>query len=134
MEFPPRPEYVRLARHAVGALARQRGLPGQTTMDLELAVSEACTLAMYAGSRDGDHRIRLVVSADASAVEIEVHHPGAELESGGAGEDAGDFPFEQSLSLAVIRGLVDELSTRPGPNGAGTSYRILLSIPETATP
>ena len=128
LEFPPRPAYIRLARHAVGALARRKGLAGQSTMDLELAASEACTLAM-AGNTDGvEHPIRLVVSVTLSSVRMEVHHAGPEIEGG---LDPEAFPFERNLSLAVIRGLVDEISAEPWPDGSGISYRIMLALPDT---
>jgi anti-sigma regulatory factor (Ser/Thr protein kinase) len=127
LEFPPRPEYVRLARHAVGALARRRGLPGQTTMDLELAASEACTMAM-ADSDGVETPIRLVVSVAPTSVEMQVHHAGPDLD---ASLDPDAAPFERTLSLAVIRGLVDEIHADPWPDGGGISYRIVVFLPVT---
>ena len=132
LEFPAKPEFVRMARRAVAALARLREVPEGTAMDLELAVSEACTLAVARNADAGGGPVRVLASVRPDAVEIEVLDVGPEpvptVSAGTAELDTESPAFERSLSLPVIRGLVDELAITPRSDGAGTSVRMVLSV------
>ena len=119
LEFTPKPEFVRMARHAALALARLREVPEAAAMDVELAVSEACTLAVARSAAAGHGPVRLLASIRPDAVEVEVRDMAAEQKPS----------FERSLSLPVIRGLVDELAISPRSDGPGTCLRMLVSIP-----
>jgi hypothetical protein len=69
-EFPPLPEYLGTARAFVAAAARELETSEETVADLELAVSEACTIAISSGEP-----VRVRVSATGSALEVEVDLP-----------------------------------------------------------
>jgi serine/threonine-protein kinase RsbW len=130
LEFPPKPEFVGTARHAVSALIRLRDLPDDLVQDVKLAVSEACTTAIADGPGEG-LPIRLLVSADADRVVLEVIDPGTGVERAVAGSptdiDTDELPFERALSLPIIRGLVDEVAITP-LEGQGMSLRMVLSL------
>jgi len=130
LEFPPKPEFVGTARHAVSALIRLRDLPDDLVQDVKLAVSEACTTAIADGPGEGPP-IQLFASADADRVVLEVIDPGAGVERAVEGRptdiDTDELPFDRVLSLPIIRGLVDEVAITP-LEGQGMSVRMVLSV------
>ena len=97
LEVPARPEYVRLVRLVVGALAASRcGLDEERVADLRLAVSEACTLA-FDDAADG--RLHVACTEVPGAFVVDVFDAPDEPESDGDG-----------LAFALIRALVDEVA------------------------
>lgn len=130
LEFPPKPEFVRLARHTVGALARLHDVMDDVVDDIKLAVSEACTTAI--GSPEGEPE-PLVIRAWASGqnLAIDVVDPASAVlrEVAGAPSDLDteDLPFERALALPVIRGLVDQVGVTPR-DGGGTTLRMVISM------
>jgi serine/threonine-protein kinase RsbW len=130
LEFPPKPEFVGTARHAVSALVRLRDLPDDLVQDVKLAVSEACTTAIAAGPGDG-LPIRMLVTAGIDRVMVEVIDPGTGVERAVSGSpteiDTEELPFDRALSLPIIRGLVDEVAITP-LEGQGMSLRMVLSV------
>src|SRR5439155_19274465 len=52
LEFPPKPESVRMARLTFAALARMRDADDGLVEDTKLAESEACTRAVSANAAD----------------------------------------------------------------------------------
>jgi serine/threonine-protein kinase RsbW len=132
LEFPPKPEYVRLARLSVAALARLHEVDDEVVEDIKLAVSEASTEAVVAGeSAAADQPVRLRASVDLPQLAVEVSHagepPAAEVSGSPSEIDTEDLPFEQALALPIIRGLVDEVALGPGPDG-GTRLRMRISL------
>jgi serine/threonine-protein kinase RsbW len=96
LEVPARPEYVRLVRLVVGALAAsRRDLDDERVADLRLAVNEACTLAV-ADAPDG--RLHVTCSEDPDAFVVDVYD----------GPEDGDG--EDGLAFALIRALVDDVA------------------------
>ncbi len=130
LEFPPKPEFVGTARHAVSALVRLRDLPDDLVQDVKLAVSEACTTAIADCPGEG-LPIQLFASADADRVVLEVIDPGTGVERAVEGRptdiDTDELPFDRVLSLPIIRGLVDEVAITP-LEGQGMSVRMVLSV------
>jgi serine/threonine-protein kinase RsbW len=130
LEFPPKPEFVGTARHAVSALVRLRDFPDDLVEDVKLAVSEACTAAIADGPGDG-HPVRVLVAAEPDRVIIEMIDPGTGVERAVAGSpseiDTEELPFDRVLSLPIIRGLVDEVAITP-LEGQGMSLRMVLSV------
>ena len=51
IEIPPKPEYVALVRHVVGAAARMGGMSPDLVDNVKLAVSEAATNAVTVSQR-----------------------------------------------------------------------------------
>jgi len=79
--FPAQPSQVPAIRRAVAEIARERGAPQHTVVQIKLAVSEAATNAVLHAYRDratarpGD--VRVVVHAkDASCLDIRVRDHG----------------------------------------------------------
>jgi anti-sigma regulatory factor (Ser/Thr protein kinase) len=135
LELPPKPAFVRTARHAVGALARLHEVPEDLIEDIKLAVSEACTTAVAAATGSGatqDVAITVTVWVEGGRFLIEVVDPRGKVErevSGSPAEiDTEDLPFERLLSLPLIRGLVDDLTITAAESG-GVLTRMVVSIP-----
>jgi serine/threonine-protein kinase RsbW len=134
LEFPPKPEFVGTARHAVAALIRLRDLPEDLLQDVKLAVSEACTTAIADGPGEG-LPVRLFASVEPDRVVLEMIDPGTGVERAVEGPpteiDTDELPFDRVLSLPIIRGLVDEVAITP-LEGKGMSLRMVLSVrPDT---
>jgi serine/threonine-protein kinase RsbW len=132
LEFPPKAEYVGVARHTVAAMARMRGISGEMVEDVKLAVSEACTNAVTAQAKLGaSDRIRVTARGDTDGLLIEVEDGATDAlpsqEEGDDGFDSEDFSFETNLSLPLLRGLVDDLEIAPR-EGGGRVVRMRLPI------
>jgi serine/threonine-protein kinase RsbW len=130
LEFPPKPEFVGPARHAVSALVRLHDFPEDLVQDVKLAVSEACTTAI-ADEPGGGQPIRLLASAEPDRLVLEVIDPGTGVERAVAGPpteiDTDELPFDRVLSLPIIRGLVDEVAVTP-VEGQGMSLKMMLLL------
>lgn len=132
VEFPPRPEYVRVARHVLAALGRMGNLSPEVVEDVKLAVSEACTNAVTVTARAGrGEPVKVSASLDGERIHLRVEDRGV----GGDPEwsrvasdvpDSLDFSFERGLSLPLLQGLVDELEITPR-EGGGNVVRMVLS-------
>jgi anti-sigma regulatory factor (Ser/Thr protein kinase) len=121
LEIPARPEFVGVARMAVGALAGIRpGLAYERIDDLRIVVSEACTSAIEmlahqpppADGRPAGLRLRCIDGP--KTLEIRIEAPGSAFDSA--------FPTSEpeadvdTFRISLIRALVDdaELRTTPG--------------------
>jgi serine/threonine-protein kinase RsbW len=134
LAFPPRPEFVRMARHTVAALARLHNVGDDVLDDLKLAVSEACTHAVTVNAPAGEPVRVLALVTDGSLV-VEVLDAGPEIDpSLVVGEpelDSEEFTFERGLSLPLIRGLVDHLEiVARKPRGSVVRMRLSVAGPE----
>src|SRR5438046_2645076 len=79
LEIPARPEFVGIARMAVGALAGIRpGLAYERIDDLRIVVSEACTSAIEALDHIGSLCLRCIDGP--KALEIRIEAPGRAFE------------------------------------------------------
>jgi serine/threonine-protein kinase RsbW len=120
-----------MARHAVAALARLRQVEEEVVEDVKLAVSEACTTAVNENAEMGGEPVDLRVFADVGNLEVEVLDRGTQLDRAVAGPpdeiDTADLPFERTLSLPIIRGLVDQVAISPR-TGGGASVRMVFSL------
>lgn len=130
IELPAKPEFVRMVRHTVGAMARLHDVPDELVDDIKLAVSEACTTAV--GSAEGTNGQLLTIRAwaDDERMTVEVVDPVSVILREVLGRpselDTEDLPFERALALPVIRGLVDEVGVTPHASG-GTTLRMVIS-------
>jgi anti-sigma regulatory factor (Ser/Thr protein kinase) len=115
LEIPARPEFVGIARMAVGALAGIRpGLAYERIDDLRIVVSEACTSAIETPGHDGRLRLRCVDGP--KTLEIRIEAPEGAFESA--------FPIDEPESddadnfrISLIRALVDDAELRPSARG-----------------
>jgi anti-sigma regulatory factor (Ser/Thr protein kinase) len=134
--LPPKPAYVRVARHAVAALATMHGLADELVDDVKLAVSEACTKAVLTNAEvqaeDGEPPpIVVAAAADGEGIEVTVLDRGADPQSEVSGSpvelSTEDLPFDRALSLPLIRGLVDDLQISQR-DGGGSSVLMRLHV------
>jgi serine/threonine-protein kinase RsbW len=134
LSFPPRPEYVRMARHTLAALARLHDVSEDVIDDLKLAVSEACTNAVTVNA-PAQEPVHLVAMVDGSSVEVRVLDVGPGIDLALLDRDpelsSDEFSFERGLSLPVVRGLVDELQIEPR-EPKGSVLRMRLSFVPSA--
>jgi len=132
LAFPPRPEYVRMARHTVAALARLHDAADEVVDDLKLAVSEACTNAVSTNARGGGDPVGVTVAVTDGSLLVDVADAGPGIDPSLLEHDpeldSEEFTFERGLSLPLIRGLVDELEILPGePNGSVVRMRLAMA-------
>jgi serine/threonine-protein kinase RsbW len=126
LEIPARPEFVGIARMAVGALAGIRpGLAYERIDDLRIVVSEACTSAIEmlahgpgAAATDPPPGLRLRCIDGPKALEIRIEAPGSAFESAFPANDPDPAEAEvDSFRISLIRALVDDAELRSSPGG-----------------
>jgi anti-sigma regulatory factor (Ser/Thr protein kinase) len=114
LEIPARPEFVGIARMAVGALAGIRpGLAYERIDDLRIVVSEACTTAIESLDHEGSLTLRCVDGP--KTLEIRIDAPGKAFENAFPGGDPS--PEADNFRISLIRALVDDAEVRPSPRG-----------------
>jgi anti-sigma regulatory factor (Ser/Thr protein kinase) len=145
LRFSPLPAHVRTARLVTTAVARRSGVDEALLDEVRLAVGEACSRAVYLHRQHcPDEPVLVVVDDDRAVFRVTVHDRApldGEGELGPAGEfDLADLGAATSLDqsaqdgqspdgtpaehlpppigLAILRGLVDDLSVRFGAEGA----------------
>lgn len=112
LEIPARPEFVGIARMAVGALAGIRpGLAYERVDDLRIVVSEACTSAIE--GLDEGSVLKLRCLDGPKSLEVRIEAPGSVFESA--------FPINEpepepdNFRISLIRALVDDADLRSSP-------------------
>jgi serine/threonine-protein kinase RsbW len=99
LTVPAKPEYVVLARLALGAVCRLAPLSPEEVGDLKLAMTEAAALVVTSAQSEGDDTVvRFVFDVQDDRVLLEVF---------GAG-DPSTPQEERDLSAAIIQATVDE--------------------------
>jgi anti-sigma regulatory factor (Ser/Thr protein kinase) len=139
LAFPPRPEYVSTARHTVAALARLHELSDEVVEDIKLAVSEACTSAVVASSREeSPHPVRVAAFVDGSTMVIEVQEAGEIGSGAGDGDEDAEIetdegPFQPALSMPVLQGLVEHFEIVRKEDGR-SAVRLRVGLPSSEAP
>jgi anti-sigma regulatory factor (Ser/Thr protein kinase) len=114
LEIPARPEFVGIARMAVGALAGVRpGLAYERIDDLRIVVSEACTSAIEGMEEGRNLRLRCVDGT--KSLEVRIEAPESAFES--AFPKGDDEPEGDNFRISLIRALVDDAELRTSPEG-----------------
>ena len=112
LEIPARPEFVGIARMAVGALAGIRpGLAYERIDDLRIVVSEACTSAIELLDEGANLRLRCIDGP--KTLEIRIEAAGTSFETAlppSDSESEGD-----SFRISLIRALVDDAELKTSP-------------------
>jgi len=139
LSFPPKPEYVRTARHTVAAVARLHDVPDEVVDDLKLAVSEACTNAVTVNQAAGrDAPVKVVAWVGDGVFDVRVLDRGPGLDPKLLDADpepsSGEFSFEKGLSLPLITGLMDEVEILPRDDGPGSVLRMIVAFGPTEEP
>ncbi|MFD9591632.1 ATP-binding protein [Kitasatospora sp. NPDC059973] len=117
LRFSALPEHVRTARLVAAAVARRAGVDESVLDEVRLAVGEACSRAVglhQRGGITGAVRVALTDQEKRFLIEVEDEAGPAAVPAPGAAE--GD-PDEDTLGLAVITGLVEELEVTSGASG-----------------
>ena len=114
LEIPARPEFVGIARMAVGALAGIRpGLAYERIDDLRIVVSEACTSAIEILNQEGSLRLRCIDGP--KSLEVRIDAPGAAFEGALPPDDSDADGDADSFRISLIRALVDDAELHTGP-------------------
>ena len=132
--IPPRPEYVALVRHVIGATARLAGLDPDSVETAKLAVSEACTNAVVVTSRaKREDAVQITADVQGDRMEILVADRGEHSEPAEIVEEVEpsslDFSFERGLSLPLIQGLVDDVNLAERDGGGTVMTMTIIEGP-----
>jgi len=138
LSFPAKPDYLLLARLALGGLVRDLPVGPELLADLKLAVTEACGNAVRHAYGDGagpvdvafvvkDDRLEMVVEDKGSGIGLSKLEELLEAEA-----TIGAEPVDGGMGLAIIRAIVDELDVRGGDDGRGTVVHMTKYLSETA--
>jgi hypothetical protein len=148
LSFTPAPAHVRTARLVGVAVARRAGVAAELFDEIRLAIGEACSRAV-ALHRDhaipdlievalaDDDRFTVLVT-DRAPIEAALGQALADpaeladdtvalLEPGGPADEADPAAEEAvtvGMRLALLAGLVEDLSVRPADHGPGTEVRM----------
>jgi anti-sigma regulatory factor (Ser/Thr protein kinase) len=122
----PLPVHVRTARLVGVAAARRAGLDDERVDELRLALGEACSRAVALHAVHApDVPVRIVLRDDPSGLTVEVTDVGPE--SGPVSDDVeelfGEDEVDPRVALAVLAGLVDEVTITPSTTGTTVSLR-----------
>ena len=140
LSFPAKPDYLLLARLALGGVVREMPVGPELLADLKLAVTEACGNAVRHAYDDGDgigggrvRRSRRSSGHDRRGQGSGIALPVLEglLEAEPAPEPA---PMDGGMGLAIIRAIVDELDVREGDDGRGTVVHMTKYLSELPSP
>ncbi|MFH9354428.1 ATP-binding protein [Kitasatospora sp. NPDC017646] len=118
LRFSALPEHVRTARLVAAAVARRAGVDESVLDEVRLAVGEACSRAVglhQRGGIGGTVRVALIDQEKRFLIEVEDEAGPAAVPASGAAE--GGDPDEDTLGLAVITGLVEDLEVSNGADG-----------------
>ncbi|MEU3567007.1 ATP-binding protein [Kitasatospora sp. NPDC036755] len=118
LRFSALPEHVRTARLVAAAVARRAGVDESVLDEVRLAVGEACSRAVglhQRGGIGGTVRVALTDQEKRFLIEVEDEAGPAAVPASGAAE--GGEPDDDTLGLAVITGLVEDLEVTNGADG-----------------
>jgi anti-sigma regulatory factor (Ser/Thr protein kinase) len=133
----PLPSHVRTARLVVLAAARRAGLEDGLVDEIRLAVSESTSRAVALNARHAaEVPVKILVSDDPTGLTLSVTDAGPAAgpepddlsEELLAGQDAGADP---DVALAVLTGLVDEVTVVPAATGTTVTMRWPLPVGST---
>jgi serine/threonine-protein kinase RsbW len=135
LRFTALPSHVRTARLVAAAVARRCGLDEAVLDEVRLAVGEACSRAVDLHRRFcPDRPVMVTLTEEDSSFRVAVvdEAPSDQTEIGLGGlTDFADFEGDSVPSgvvLAVISGLVDDVSVESGPEG-GLVVRMSWPVP-----
>ncbi|WP_322760346.1 ATP-binding protein [Frankia sp. Cr2] len=156
LRFAALPGHVRTARMIAAAVSRRSGVPEEIMDEVKLAVGEACARAVSVNRRFDPQALVIVRAGDDDDVfEVSVsdcgpgghrispaHHDGQvctpemiNIDGAQIGEDIGDemsSVVPTGLGLALIQGLVDDVTITARPDSAGTVVTMRWPISKTA--
>ncbi|MFF2078069.1 ATP-binding protein [Kitasatospora sp. NPDC058162] len=118
LRFSALPEHVRTARLVAAAVARRAGVDESVLDEVRLAVGEACSRAVGLHQRGGiGGTVRVALTDQEKRFLIEVEDEAGPATVPASGDAEGGDPDEDTLGLAVITGLVEDLEVTNGADG-----------------
>lgn len=113
--IPPKPEFVSVARLTAATVAARQSFTYDEIEDLKIAVSEACTALLVAGTNGTPLTLRFTLEADAFEVRIETGGPGVELAPPGV---RAKQPLDEArLGVFLMQCLVDDVESHKSAEG-----------------
>lgn len=138
LSFPAKPDYLLLARLALGGVVRDLPVGPELLADLKLAVTEACGNAVRHAYGDGDGSVDVAFVVKDDRLEMVVEDRGSGIGLPRLEElletepTIGVEPVDGGMGLAIIRAIVDELDVRGGEDGRGTVVHMTKYLTEPA--
>lgn len=142
LRFSALPAHVRTARLVAAAVARRSGVDEAVLDEVRLAVGEACSRAVHLHRRHCPDRpvtVTLVDGPDSFLVAVADEAPSddavgddPDLEELAESEDLDLDLVPPGVGLAVISGLVDDVSVEPGNGADGRGLVVRMTWPVTA--
>lgn len=136
LSFTPAPAHVRTARLVGVAVARRAGVTDGHLDEVRLAIGEACSRAVALHRRHALPDLIEMELHDEDQFTVRVtdrapaHHPGvtmplAQLIAAPDGPvEVDEEDVAAGAGLALLAGVVNELSVRPAPSGVGTEVQM----------
>jgi len=123
--YLPRDELtVPVARHIVRDALREVGVTSECTIDVEIALSEACTNVLkHAGPGDA-YELTLELEDDECTIRVVDRGHGFDSEAFAAGDDSA---AEQGRGIVLMRALVDRVLFTSRPE-AGTTVHLQKAL------
>ncbi len=113
--IPPKAEFVSVARLTAATVAARQSFTYDEIEDLKIAVSEACTALILAGTGGAPLALRFTLEGDLLEIRIETGGPGIELDAGAARTTQ---PLNEArLGVFLMQCLVDEVDVRKREQG-----------------
>jgi anti-sigma regulatory factor (Ser/Thr protein kinase) len=141
LSFSPDPAYLRTVRLVATAVARRAGVADELLDEVRLAIGEACTRAVALHRRyelddpidvsmndGGRFTVRVTDRGPAGSAFQEPGETTTDIMTQVAVE-SGRLPMDEEtitagVGLALLTGLVTDLTVAAAPNGAGTEVRM----------
>lgn len=136
LTFPAKPDYLLLARLALGGIVRDMPVGPELLADLKLAVTEACGNAVRHAYGDGGGSVDVAFVVTDDRLDMVVEDKGAGIELPlleqllYAEPKVEAVPVDGGMGLAIIRAIVDELDVRSGDDGRGTVVHMTKYLSE----
>lgn len=140
LAFTPDPAYVRTVRLVAAAVARRAGVADELLDEVRLAIGEACSRAVALHRRLGLSDPIDVTMTDGGRFTIRVTDRGPAESAQEPGETTLDLMAQVAIAtgrvpededalaagvgLALLTGLVSDLTVNGTPDGAGTEVRM----------
>jgi len=138
LSFSALPAHVRTARLVAAAVARRSGVDEAVLDEVRLAVGEACSRAVDLHRRHCPHRPVLVTLTDDQSVfrvavadeaPVEEDPADASLDELTSAADLDADVVPPGVGLAVISGLVDDVTVTTGTGTGGAGVVVQMAWP-----